>query len=240
MLKRTFVLFAAMAALMMVSATAAFASVPAHPKWKSSAYEGTWNHAGFVFENDMWNCPQASCGGQTIWVNSVNDWGATSRMAARNTAVLTYPDIGKTFGNRKVSAFRLIRNGFTQSMPHVAGLKSEAADDVWLNNYNIEIMIWVDNIGQSFSGDTRIGEASIFGQDFTVWKNGSEYIFDLNHNETSGETHVLSSIEWLISHGHIPASSTLTRVDFGWEISSTSGRSVDFQMKKYWLHTRTV
>ena len=31
---------------------------------------------------------------------------------------------------------------------NTAGLAAEAADDVWLNNYSIELMIWVDNIGQ--------------------------------------------------------------------------------------------
>jgi hypothetical protein len=238
MLKRTFALLAAAAALIMVSATAASASAPAHPKWQSSAYDGTWNHDSFAFDNDMWNCPQAACGKQTIWANTVNSWGATSRMAAGNTAVLTYPDIGMTFSGKRVTSYHLIRNGFSESMPNVAGLKAEAADDVWLNNYKIEIMIWVDNIGQSFSGDTRIGAASIFGQTFNVWKNGSEYIFDLNHNETSGETHILSSIYWLIRHGHVSSSVTLTRVDFGWEISSTSGQTVNFEMKKYWLHTK--
>jgi hypothetical protein len=37
---------------------------------------------------------------------------------------------------------------------------------------------------------------------FTVRKYGdSEFIIDLNHNETSGQTHILASINWLIQHG---------------------------------------
>jgi hypothetical protein len=72
---------------------------------------------------------------QTIWANTPNDWGVESNMAAGNTAVLVYPDIGQIFGDkRKVSSYHLIRNGFTESMPrHLAGLRAEAADDVWLN-----------------------------------------------------------------------------------------------------------
>jgi hypothetical protein len=239
MLKRTLVLLAAALMILGVSATAAFASIPAHPKWESSAKSATWNYGGFMFQNDMWNCPQAACGKQTIWVNSANSWGAAASMAAGNTAVLTYPDIAKVFNNPRVSSFGLIRNAFTESMPKVNGLSAEAADDVWLNNYKIEMMIWVDNTGRSLAGSTELGQTTIFGQQFTIYRYGSsEYIFDLNHNEQSGKTHVLSSIEWLMNHGYVPRSATLTQVQFGWEIASTGGRSADFQMTKYWLHTK--
>jgi hypothetical protein len=236
MLKRTFTLLAASAAALLLSATTASASIPAHPKWKSSALDATWNHYGYLFQNDMWNCPQAACGRQTIWANSVRDWGVQSTMAAGNTAVLTYPDIGKTFNDKRLSSFRQLRNWFVESMPrHARGLKAEAADDVWLNHFSVEMMIWVDNIGQSLSGDTRIGSVTIFGQHFTVWKNGTEYIFDLNHNETHGSTHILASLEWLIRHHRIPAHPTLTEAEFGWEISSTGGHPVDFKISKYGL-----
>ncbi len=239
MLKRAFTVLTAAAALLMPT-TAAFGSISPSPKWESSALEGTWNYDGFLFQNDMWNCPQAACGKQTMWADSVSDWGAVSDMATGNTAVLTYPDIGEMFNDQPVSRFGLIRNGFTEAMPRqVKGLSAEAADDVWLNDYNIEMMIWVDNVGRSLAGSTRIGSATISGQHFTVWKYGStEFIFDLNHNETSGQTAILASIDWLISHGYVPAGVTLTQVDFGWEIASTHGHPEDFQVSNYWLHTR--
>lgn len=238
MLKRAITLLTASAGLLML-ATPALASVPANAAWQSSATEGTWNHGGYLFENDMWNCPQAACGKQTIWANSANDWGAVSSMAAGNTAVLTYPDIGKLFNDQPVSGFQAIRNGFTESMPSgTKGLSAEAADDVWLNHYNIEMMIWVDNAGRSLAGGNRIGSATIFGQHFSVWKFGSsEFIFDLDHNEKSGQTHMLSSIHWLMNHGYVSASATLTEAEFGWEVASTNGHPVDFRASKYWLST---
>jgi hypothetical protein len=239
MLKRTLTLLTVTTALL-IPATAAFASIPPNAAWESSATEGTWQHDGFLFQNDMWACPQAACGEQTIWANSASDWGAVSRMATANTAVLTYPDIGKMFNDEPVSSFNVIRNGFTESMPrNIKGLRAEAADDVWLDHYKIEMMIWVDNAGRSLAGGTRIGSATIFGQHFTVWKYGSaEFIFDLNHNETSGQTAILASIDWLISHGYVPASVTLTQVDFGWEIASTHWSPAYFEVTNYWLHTR--
>ena len=66
----------------------------------------------------------------------------------------------KNFNNVPVSKFHLIRNGFTESMPaNTTGLDAEAADDVWLNDYNIKVMIWVDNHGQRPSGQV-IGHAT--------------------------------------------------------------------------------
>lgn len=244
--KRVFTLLIATTAALLVTAGLAFGAVPAHPKWKSSSLHATWNHAGFQFQNDMWNCPQAACGRQTIWANGVSDWGVASRMAAGNTAVLTYPDIGKLFGTAAggkaapVSSFTQLRNGFTESMPHIKGMHAEAADDVWLNDWKIEMMIWVDNAGRSLAGSKHLGSAVISGQHFSVWKYGSsEFIFDLNHNETSGQTHILTSIDWLMQHGYVPASATMTQAEFGWEIASTGGHTEDFRISHYWLQART-
>jgi len=242
MLRRALTLLTAATALL-IPATAAFASIGQsigqHPRWESSAPEATWHHGGFLFQNDMWNCPRAACGRQMIWANSATNWGAVTDMATGNTAVLTYPNIAKVFNNEPVSHYGLIRNGFTETMPRqIRGLSAEAAD-VWLNNYSIEMMIWVDTAGRSLAGSTRLGSATISGQHFTVWKyGGTVFIFKLNHNETSGQTAILASINWLISHHQVPASVTLTQVDFGWEIASTHWRAAHFQVKNYWFRTR--
>ena len=154
-------------------------------------------------------------GPQTIWADSYRHWGVESTQQAGNTAVETYPCVQKNYNNPPVSSIRLLRNGFTESMPaNAKGLDAEAADDVWLNNYSIEVMIWVDNHGQRPSGNV-IGHATIFGQHFAVWHGGTDYTFALDHNETTGMTHIQASLKWLISHGYIPASATLTQVNFG-------------------------
>jgi len=238
MVKRAFALLVATGAWLM-PATGASASISPSPTWQSSAAEGTWNHDGYLFQNDMWNCPQSACGKQTMWADSVGDWGVVSTMAAGNTAVLTYPDIGKLFNDQRVSDFGMISNGFSESMPRdVQGLHAEAADDVWLNHYNIEMMIWVDNVGRSLSGGALVGSATISGQHFKVWKyGGSEFIFDLTHNEATGGTNILGSIDWLIGHGLVPAQVTLTEVEFGVEIASTGGHPMDFKVSNYWLQS---
>lgn len=225
-------LLAAGAAFM--AAGPAFASVPAHPKWRSSDPFGAWNNGGYIVYNNEWN---SSHGPQTIWANSFKYWGVISTQAAGNTAVETYPCVQKNVSDVPVRAFKLIRSGFTEYMPsNKTGLDAEAANDVWLNKYGIEVMIWVDNHGQRPSGNV-IGHATIFGQHFAVWHGGTDFTFALSHRENKGVTHILASIDWLINHHQVASDVTLTQVDFGWEIASTGGKARSFMMTNYWLHT---
>ena len=129
----------------------------------------------------------------------------------------TYPCVQKNFKSVPVRSFWVIRSGFTESIPaNKSGLDAE---------------------GQRPAGNV-IGHATIFGQHFSVWHGGADFTFLLNHNETSGVTHILASINWLINHRKIPASVTLAQVNFGWEIASTDGKAKDFTVTNYWLHTR--
>ena len=234
-MRRAFVALLAAAAAFM-AAGPALASVPAHPKWRSSDPFGSWNNGGYIVYNNEWN---SSHGPQTIWANSFKDWGASSTQAAGNTAVETYPCVQKNFNHVPVSSFKLIRNGFTEYMPSSkSGLDAEAANDIWLNNYDIEVMIWTDNHGQRPAGDV-FAHATIFGQHFDVWRAGdSLFTFALNHNETTGVTHILASLNWLINHHQLAANVTLTQVNYGWEIASTGGQARSFQMTNFWLHTK--
>jgi hypothetical protein len=218
-----------------VSATAApGAPVPHNAAWVSSARLGTWRDGTFDVFNNMWN---KSAGPQTIWAYSYGNWGVRSTQAAGNTAVETYPSVQQNFGDRPLRDFRGLRNGFTARLPSPAtSLDAEWADDIWLNHYHIEVMIWVNNQGQTPAGSV-VARARIFGQDFAVWHGGTDWTFQLGHNETSGVTHMLASLRWLMNHGDIPRSARLTQVDFGVEVASTGGVPRDFTVTRYWLQS---
>jgi hypothetical protein len=212
-------------------AAPASAAVPPSPKFESSAPFGIWNNGGFFVYNNAWN---SSAGPQTIWANSFKNWGVESSQAAGNKAVETYPNVQKNFNNVPVSKLGILRNGYQESMPGSASLDAEAADDVWLNKYKLEVMIWVDNHGQRPSGNV-IGHATILGQHFSVWDGGTTWTFLLDHKQASGQTHILGALKWLIARHDIPASVTLAQVGFGWEIASTGGLPMDFTVSNYWL-----
>ena len=224
---------AAVVTAVVIPAAAATASVPRNPRFESSARYGTWHTGPFFVDNDAWN-PDA--GPQVIWADSRSDWGAESTQPAGNTVVMTYPNVARNFPNVPVSKFRVIRNGYAESMPAGPGLDAEAADDIWLDHWHIEVMIWVDNHGQRPAG-TIVGHARIGGQHFSVWHGARTWTLELDHRQAAGQTHILGALQWLISHHDIPASVTLAQVGFGWEVLSTDGRALDFTMSRYWLRS---
>jgi Glycosyl hydrolase family 12 len=228
------VLLALLVAVAVTTVTTSVSLASPSPVWTSSAPFGATDNGGFILYNNEWN---PTAGPQTIWVYSYHHWGVQSEQAAGNVAVETYPCVQKDYNNPRVLSFREIRNGFTESMPaNTTGLDAEAADVVWLDGLKFEVMIWVDNHGQRPAGKI-IGYATIFGQHFALWYGGNDYTFALNHNETSGVTNILASIQWLIRHGYLSPNVTLTQVNFGWEIASTNGKPEDFKVTNYWLRT---
>jgi Glycosyl hydrolase family 12 len=197
--------------------------------------------------NNMWGCGPvqpgkhgAYCGIQTVAAYGAGDWSVTSNQATGNTAVLTYPDVGQVFtrGNDTdppISGFSAITSGFTEAMNVTAGTDAEAAYDIWLDNGHgpDEIMIWVDNHGQTPAGD-RKGSAVIGGTRYEIWSADGTVSF-VKSNEQSGTVDILGVLHWLQSSGYVGRTADLGQVDFGWEICSTAGLPETFTLSNYSL-----
>src|SRR2546426_494361 len=99
------------------------------------------------------------------------------------------------------------------SIPQNAAWKSSAPFGLWHNNFNIEVMMWVDNHRQVPAGHV-IATVDIFGQKFRVWQSGHDlFSFALvGKRETSGKVHLLSALRWLVNHGLLSRSVTLRQV----------------------------
>ena len=226
----------------------------AHPKFESTGLSGGWvdPKTGLNISNDMWNCPQAACGKQEVWANSSGDWGVVSTMAKGNTAVLTYPAVQMQFGanNQPASlanASELVST-FTEAMPTTAGTIGEAAYDIWLNGWNTEVMIWVDNQHQTFY-QPLLGTATFNGQQFRIYMDHGvshgyptgPIFFVLQHNETHGTIDILAVFHWLERAGYLSATKGgLNAVDFGWEICSTNGVPENFNISHYTLTVKGI
>jgi hypothetical protein len=217
--------------------SAAATGIPSHPAWQSSAPFGTWQTGRYDVFNNEWNTKVA--GPQTIWANSHSDWGVESTQSD-TTEVKVYPSVQVTnSGNGlPISNIKALQSYFAESMPSVHDFDAEAAYDLWFNSYSVEVMMWVDNHGQRPSGNI-IAHTKIFGQKFAVWQGGQDqYSFTLmGQNETHGRAHLLSAVRWLVNHGHMSASDTLTQSNFGFEIASTDGKPMDFTVTRYSLTT---
>ncbi len=258
--------FIAAAGLAIAAATGASAALgahpspgaqpPAHPRFKTTAPAGTHNgqllmngwtdpKTGLNVRQNMWNCPN-HCGAQTLWANSSSDWGIVSDQPKGNTAVLTGPDVQEVFTRgddtpAPLRGFKRIWSTFTQSMPAQGDF--EADYDIWLNNWNTEIMIWTDVHGQTPAG-SPVATVSLYGQKWTLWKSSGSsggypsgpFSLVLHGNETKGTVHILATLDWLMAHRYVPANSAIDDVEYGWEICSTNGRAENFSMTSYAMH----
>lgn len=214
---------------------AALASIPKHATWKSSAKFGAWNNHGFIVYNNEWNTSVA--GPQTIWAYNFHHFGVESNQS-RTTEVKTYPCVQKNYNNVRYTRFKGLVSTFTESMPHARNFDAEAAYDLWLNNYKIEVMMWFDNHRQRPAGNI-IKRINIFGKRFAVWKSGNS-LFSfalLGKQERRGRAHLLSALRWLVRHHYLSRSVRVTQVNFGWEIAYTSSRARDFTLTRYSLKT---
>ncbi len=211
------------------------AAIPPNPAWESTAPFGTWNNGKFDVYNNEWNTSEA--GPQTIWANSYRDWGVESTQAD-TTSVKTYPSVQKNYNNPKYTSLDGLKSRFTESMPSAGNFDAEAAYDLWLNNYQVEVMMWFDNHKQTPAGSV-IAKIHIYGKKFAVWQSGHDmYSFVLTGKQkTKGKAHLFSALRWLVNHGYLNRSDTLTQVNFGWEIASTDGVPMDFTLTRYSLST---
>jgi hypothetical protein len=193
--------------------------------WCSSDPEGTWQVPGgpsgtdYFVQNDAWN---GGASAQTICANSPSDVQVTSQQPSGNTEIETYPDVGGLYTGHDlpVAGFKSVQSRYTESLS--GDTIGEAANDVWLNGWSIEIMIWVDTGHEDPTYLPSVGTAVLGGRTFTVLHNGSEFIFWPGQTHlTSGTTHILAAIHWMIGHGWAPANSGITEAEFGWEIAGT-------------------
>ena len=205
---------------------------------------------------DPWTGGQ---GPQVLSASSFQDWSVTATDTDPSNApgeVLTYPDASFNYHQLDTAAsgftappaqydlnnITSLTSDFTESMPQNSDLNAEAAYDLWLNNWQTEIMVWVDTSpakdrNLADDGMTKVGTYTYGGQNFALWRSGSGitgfYVFLLDHNETSGTVDLKAMLQTVVSLGYIPAASPLTQIPFGWEISDTGGKPVTFSMSRF-------
>jgi hypothetical protein len=205
---------------------------------------------------DPWTGGQ---GPQVLNASSFQNWSVTATDTDPSNApgeVLTYPDASFNYYQLDTAAsgytapppqydlnnITSLTSDFTESMPQNSDLNAEAAYDLWLNNWKTEVMVWVDTSpakdrNLAVDGMTQVGTYTYGGQNFSLWRSGSGitgfYVFLLDHNETSGTVDLKAMLQTMVSLGFIPATSPLTQIPFGWEISDTGGKPVTFSMSRF-------
>jgi hypothetical protein len=180
---------------------------------------------------------------QTLHATDPGHWYVTANMPGGNTAVVSFPNTGFSF-NKALSGFSSIVSSFTDSIPATAATNAEASYDIWFNNTGTvhEVMIQNDYSPSRGPGcGTWAAKSVQFGGSNGVpvhpWDlcvSGSTAFWETaNGNMPSGTVDVLAMLNWLVSHGQLPAGVQLGGFSYGFEISSTGGVDEDFQVSSF-------
>jgi hypothetical protein len=205
------------------------------PVWSSSAKQGKWTAPdGLYVNNNMWN---SEAGPQSIYVCTASSFYAISNqpnLASDPGSVKTYPSVARNFDDPTISSFHTITSTFGESIP--AEGNWDAAYDIWTDDWNNEIMIWNQERNQGQVPPSGSVSATIDGQGFHAWRDGTYVGIYMNTFESSGSVNILDVFKWLESEGWMKASDTLTAIGYGVEISVTPGPET-FQITNFSLTT---
>jgi hypothetical protein len=132
-------------------------------------------------------------------------------------------------------------------MNATSGTSAEAAYDIWLNNWNNEVMIQHDMYsrggpcGPVLASPTFGGRDGVPVQAWNLCQYGSEIIWQVppsgngnQYGEQSGSVDILAMLVWLENNGgYLPQGSNLTAIGYGFEICSTGGVAENFQISAF-------
>ena len=205
--------------------------------------------------NNVWSEPSGNWS-QTLNVASPASWNVVANFPAGETSVRSFPNTGQTqdwINGTKLpaalSTWSSMVSSYSVSLNAYSGTVGEAAYDLWLDNWNDEVMIQTDFAGDSLRPRCDVNGDVITTQTFggtngvPVWRwnlcqFGHELIWQppTGTNYSSGKVDVMAMLTWLEKNGggkYLPAKPTLTALSFGFEICSTGGRNQTFQVNNF-------
>lgn len=192
----------------------------------------------FTVGQDVWNPIRGWS--QTLHATSPGNWYVNVNLPAANTAVVSYPNVGETFpAHLPLSSFSAIYSSFSEDMHATLDTKAWSAYDVWLNDFQNEILIqndYADHGGCNVLATATFGgTGGVPRQQWNLCRwGGSEIIWWLAGNtEQSGGVDILAMVNWLIDRGYLPAQSDLAALSYGWEICSTGGVPETFTISRF-------
>jgi hypothetical protein len=203
-----------------------------------------------VFDN-QWCCSPSCadhgqpCGPESVHVCSASSWYVESQEPANNTAVLTFPGVQDNFGTGKgvaISSYKSMTSTYAFVIPNIGDY--EMTYDIWLNGEAsagcTEIMIWLDNHGQTPAGSVVHSNVAVGGSTFNVWRSTSGSWQTISFETTSsfsptasGTVDLLAIYNYVVQQGWMAASSALYQIGFGPEICSTGGQNETFYINDF-------
>jgi hypothetical protein len=233
--------FLAVAGLLFSGAGPASADTAAAACTATNGNTCTYGH--WIIYNNTWG---PTPGTYVIHAHSKAHWSVTANQngggGCGGCAVEAYESAQWDYSDTPISSIKFLSSSFSESMPTGSmtknGVDAEAAYDMFINGSDTdEVMVWVDNQGQTPAG-SLYKVAMIHGRKFGVYVSGGTKSFVLRKNETSGTISYFAILHWLRKHDMLASSDTLSQLNFGWEICDTGGKARTFIVHSLTLHQK--
>lgn len=204
---------------------------------------GSWSVNGYTIYNNIWGAVDGSV--QCLWAYDEGNWGVWANHP-NTSGIKSYPNVSLTV-NYTVSSMPNITSTFSVTRPGSGSYNT--AYDIWYNNYAYEIMLWMNwngemgpisyNYGCSGYPSTACPvqtNVNVGGHTWNLYagSNGSAtvYSFLRTSNTNSGTVDIKAISQWLANNSYFSSSVNLHQIQFGWEISQSSG-GLDFSVNDY-------
>lgn len=204
----------------------------------------------YYVTNDTWNAAHYMGLAQVLYVCSYNRWFAVADMnnLFGDGAVKTSPNVQETWypTPTKLSGWKSITSRFSDVPPGTGPNYGiwEFEYDMWLNGLadkrSTEVMIWTYNNGQTPRGSLS-GSFTDAGRTYDVYYSSPprQYIAFVNRgNNLSGQVNLLGFLNYVISRGWMPGSSTLYQICNGVELVSTNNRPEEFAFNNFSINLK--
>lgn len=223
-------------AFMIIAPVALPSTAMARTVCQSMASQAACEFGTLRVQNNAWS---GDHGPQRLMAWSPQRWQVLTRQPNIGGAVQTYPDTEVPYYRTHevpYSKLSMLRFGYSERMPK-SGYDAEATADIWLNNWDVEVMAWVDNHGQTPFG-SPVATYHVYGSTWTLWRGDSRHFaFVQSGRHPHGTVHVLSLLRILV-HRHDLLIRSVTSLQFGFEVCWTHGFKI-FNMFKFREWTKT-
>lgn len=192
--------------------------------------------SNFVVGQNVWSGNTAYH--QALTATSPGNWSIVANGNTNWGGVQTYPNSG-WFEGDALSADTHLNTSWDVTIPSdITKVAGWAGYDLWFNNWADEVFVVVDATAPSQYNCTGTSFTA-GGQDWHFCDFGSERVIkpgtDDNHmrNVAAGSVDMKPILQWLVSNGHLSASSTWTAGSFGFEVCDTHATDTTWAVNNF-------
>ncbi len=180
---------------------------------------------------------------QTLTATSGSSWYVSADFGT-STHQMSYPLTNQMYNGEKVDNFTNIVGTFNETTPHNSSTGEEVGFFFYLNSYGNTVEIQHDVVNESqCNGTTPVKTGIQFGGSYGVpvesWDlcyNGSMYYWQWpkgstnTYGESSGSVEIIAMLKYLETNGYLPSSSTITSINYGFMIYTTTSTQETFTL----------